>query len=169
MVSFAYTQAIIAHDVRLLNIPCGSDTAILSRSIRPLDCWPGSGVNHGDDGESNFELWRETIVGVEAKILTRGPGPHLVNKQWNRPPPDKLEAHFVVLDLFTQGGILAALSFVWLTTTACLVAYRARLFALTTLIFVLFVFSMFHHFIIRHPIFWFSIALCLALGDGAAG
>ena len=125
-------------------------------------------MEKNNQAENRFKLWSEAIeVGVEANMLGLGPGAHLVNKQWKRPPPEKFEAHFVVLDLFTQGGILAALSFVWLTTTACLVAYRARLFALTTLIFVLFVFSMFHHFIIRHPIFWFSIALCLALGDGA--
>ena len=70
----------------------------------------------------------------------------------------------MVLGLFTQGGILAALSFIWLTKTTCLVAYRARLFALTTPLFKLFVFSMFH-LIVPHAIFWFSIALCLAMGD----
>jgi hypothetical protein len=47
---------------------------------------------------------------------------------------------------------------------AFLVAYRAGRIALTTLVVTLFVFSNFH-LIVRHPIFWFPIALCLAAGE----
>jgi hypothetical protein len=120
-----------------------------------------------DQAENRFKLWSEAIdIGIEAGMLGLGPGPHLVNKQWKRPPPDKFEAHFVVLDLFVQGGILASLMYLWLIAGAFLVAYRAGQVALTTLIFSLFVFSVFHHFIIRHPVLWFAIALCLAAGDG---
>jgi hypothetical protein len=45
--------------------------------------------------------------------------------------------------------------------TTSIVAYRAGLTALATLVCALGVFSMFH-LIVRQPIFWFSIALCLA-------
>jgi len=124
-------------------------------------------MEKNDQAENRFKLWREAIdIGIEAGGLGLGPGPHLVNKAWKRPPPDKFEAHFVVFDLFLQGGILAALSFIWLSAGTFLAAYRARQMALTTLIFSLFVFSMFHSFIIRHPILWFSIALCLTAGEG---
>lgn len=125
-------------------------------------------MEKNDQAENRFKLWSEAIeIGVGAGMMGLGPGPHLVNKQWKRPPPDKFEAHFVVLDLFLQGGILASLSYLWLVATTFLVACRGRLVALTTLISTLFVFSMFHFFIFRHPIFWFSVALCLAAGQGA--
>jgi O-Antigen ligase len=127
-------------------------------------------MEKNEQAENRFKLWREAIeLGIQANMVGLGPGPHLVNKVWKRPPPNKFEAHFVVLDLFTQGGLLAALSFVWLIATTCLIAHRAQLAALTTLILSLFVFSMFHNFIFRHPVFWFSIALCLAMGDAARG
>ena len=119
-----------------------------------------------DQAENRFKLWNEAVeIGVEAGMLGLGPGPHLVNKQWKRPPPDKFEAHFVVLDLFVQGGILASMMYLWLMAGAFLVACRAGQIALTTLIFSLFVFSMFHHFIFRHPILWFAIAFCLVAGE----
>lgn len=124
-------------------------------------------MEKNDQAENRFKLWSEAIeIGLNAGMLGLGPGPHLVNKQWKRPPPDKFEAHFVILDLFVQGGILASLSFVWLVVATLLVVCRGGLVSLTALIFTLFVFSMFHHFIIRHPIFWFSVALCLAAGEG---
>jgi hypothetical protein len=125
-------------------------------------------MEKNDQAENRFKLWSEAIeIGLNAGMLGLGPGPHLVNKQWKRPPPDKFEAHFVILDLFVQGGILASLSYIWLVVTAFLVAWRGGMISLTTLIFTLFIFSMFHHFIFRHPIFWFSIALCLVAGEGA--
>jgi O-antigen ligase/polysaccharide polymerase Wzy-like membrane protein len=125
-------------------------------------------MEKNDQAENRFKLWSEALeIGINAHMLGLGPGPHLVNKQWKRPPPDKFEAHFVILDLFLQGGLLASLSYVWLVATTFMVACRAGLASLTALIFTLFVFSMFHHFIFRHPIFWFSVALCLAAGEGA--
>ena len=120
-----------------------------------------------EQAENRFKLWREAIeLGVGAGMLGLGPGPHLVNKQWKRPPPDKFEAHFVVLDLFVQGGILASVSYLWLVATTFVVTFKARLIGLMSLVLSLFVFSMFHFFIIRHPLFWFSIALCLATAEG---
>ena len=118
-----------------------------------------------DQAENRFKLWREAIdIGFDSWMLGLGPGPHLVQKQYKRPPPDKFEAHNTIFDLFTQGGWIAVLSFLSLLAMAFLVAYRAGRIALTTLVVTLFVFSNFH-LIVRHPIFWFPIALCLAAGE----
>jgi len=123
-------------------------------------------MEKNEQAENRFKLWREAIeVGTRAGMLGLGPGPHLVNKQWKRPPPDKFEAHFVVLDLFVQGGILASLCYIWLVATTFFAAHKSQLIGLMTLVLSLFVFSMFHHFIIRHPIFWFSISLCLVAAE----
>jgi O-antigen ligase len=75
------------------------------------------------------------------------------------------EAHNTILDLFTQGGLVAILSFLWLAATALFNIYKARLAGLTTLLCGLLLFAMFD-LIIRFPIFWFAIALCLVAGFG---
>jgi hypothetical protein len=111
-----------------------------------------------------------------------GPGPHLRTPPslllvrmatLNRPKavlhPDangtpNFEAHNTTLDLFLQGGLLAVLSFFWLVAMALFSTYKARLAGLTTLLCGLFLFGM-SALIIRHPIFWFTIALCL-VADG---
>jgi hypothetical protein len=124
-----------------------------------------STMEQNDQAENRFKLWREAMdIGFESWMLGLGPGPHLVNKQDKRPPPDKFEAHNTIFDLFTQGGWIAVVSYLWLLAVAFLAAYRAGRIALTTLVFTLFVFSNFH-LIVRHPIFWFPIALCLAAGE----
>jgi len=55
---------------------------------------------------------------------------------------------------------LALIAIAWLYATLLLVTARARLPALAALSCAFVVFSMFH-FIIRHPIFWFGVVLCL--------
>lgn len=123
-------------------------------------------MEQNDQAENRFKLWREAMdIGFDSWMLGLGPGPHLVNKQDKRPPPDKFEAHNTIFDLFTQGGWIAVLSYFWLLAMAFLVAYRAGRIALTALALTLFVFSNFH-LIVRHPIFWFPIALCVAAGEG---
>jgi hypothetical protein len=123
-------------------------------------------MEQNDQAENRFKLWREAMdIGFDSWMLGLGPGPHLVNKQDKRPPPDKFEAHNTIFDLFTQGGWIAVLSYLWLLAMAFLAAYRAERIALTTLVVALFVFCNFH-LIVRHPIFWFPIALCLAAGEG---
>jgi O-antigen ligase len=122
-------------------------------------------LEDNNQGEDRFKLWTEAIhLGVGSWMLGLGPGPHLTSKDYKRPPPAKFEAHNTILDLFTQGGIIAVFSFVWLLATTSFVAYRAGLTALATLVCALGVFSMFH-LIVRQPIFWFSIALCLAAAE----
>jgi hypothetical protein len=76
------------------------------------------------------------------------------------------EAHNTVLDVFTQGGFIAVASLLWLAASAFATAYRARLVGLAALLCGLFTFGM-TGLIIREPIFWFAIALCLTAEDGS--
>lgn len=124
-------------------------------------------MEQNDQAAGRFQLWSEaTEIGLNSGMLGLGPGPHLVgSRQWKLQPPEKGEAHNTFFELLTQGGMVAALCFLWITAAAFLAAYRARLLALASLVFSLFIFSNFHH-ILRHPLFWFSIAFCLAALDG---
>jgi hypothetical protein len=113
-----------------------------------------------NQGATRVALWTEAAAkGVEAGLLGYGPGPHLTSKSFKRPPPAKFEAHNTVMELFTQGGLVAVLAFLWLCLATLLSVWRARLPALTALTFGFIVFSTFHYFV-RHPIFWFAIVLC---------
>src|SRR5512132_1935667 len=112
-------------------------------------------------------LWREAIKGgLDSYLLGFGPGPHL------QPPYVQLrgttvrEAHNVILHVLTQGGIIAVASCVWIMTICWVAVYRQRLVALTALLSALAAFSLFH-FLIRHPLFWFAIALTLVAGTQA--
>jgi O-antigen ligase len=136
------------------------------------------------EAELRLQLWREAWArGVESAMLGLGPGPHLpipaaisqgrqstanLPKEVYHPSengtPD-YEAHNTILDLFTQGGLLAILSFVWLAARALSNTFKARLAGLTTLLCALLLYAMFA-LMIRHPIFWFAIAICLVGGVG---
>jgi hypothetical protein len=139
----------------------------------------GGGRETNETARLRFELWDGAVRrGLEAGMLGLGPGPHLAmpasivvgrrdstNEPKNADRPDisaipNFEAHNTVLDLFVQGGLLAVLSLGWLVATALVVTNRAGLDALTTLLCGLAIFSVFH-LIVRHPIFWFAIAICL--------
>ena len=50
--------------------------------------------------------------------------------------------------------------YIWLTASAFVGAWRAGQPALAALVVSIVVFSLFH-FVMRHPIFWFAIVLCL--------
>ena len=115
----------------------------------------------GDQGDVRIALWQEAAEkGMMAGMLGMGPGPHLTSKSYKRTPPEKFEAHNTPLDLFTQGGFLAIFAYIWLGASAFGAAWRARLPTCAAIVCGLMAFSMFH-FIIRHPIFWFAIVLCL--------
>jgi hypothetical protein len=111
-------------------------------------------------------LWNEALEkGAGSGSLGLGPGPHL-----ERPPiteqqflPRPFEAHSTVLDLYTQGGLIAVLALVWIVGSAALSAWRAKLDALVALVASIAVFSM-PHLIIRHPIVWFALTICLVAG-----
>jgi O-antigen ligase len=139
----------------------------------------GGGRDTEETARLRFHLWNEaTRRGMESAMLGLGPGPHLEipsaivagrRESTNEPKHDihprfgiipNFEAHNTVLDLFIQGGLIAILSLGWLAATALAVTRRAKLDALTTLICGLALFSIFH-LIVRHPVFWFAISLCL--------
>lgn len=150
----------------------------------------GLGKNNGreaaQEASLRFSLWREAISrGLESRMLGLGPGPHLeipasivAGRESTPGQPDNLEhptqnsaanfeAHNTVLDLFTQGGLLAVASFVWLVATALFLTYKARLAGLVTLLCGIGIFGL-SSLIIRHPIFWFAITLCL-VAEGGTG
>ncbi len=114
-----------------------------------------------EQGETRLHLWAEAIdKGIQSGLVGFGPGPHLTSKSFKRPPPDKFEVHNTLLDLLTQGGIVAMVAFVWISATALFAAARSDHPALAGLVAGLLVFSMFHY-VLRQPIFWFGIVLCL--------
>jgi O-antigen ligase len=115
-----------------------------------------------NQGDLRFHLWAEAFdKGMDSAMLGLGPGPHLTKtKSWKFSPPAKFEAHNTPLDLFSQGGVLALLAIAFLYASLLLATTRAKLPALAALSCAIVVFSMFH-FIIRHPIFWFGVVLCL--------
>jgi hypothetical protein len=116
--------------------------------------------------------------GVETGMLGLGPGPHIEiphsilagrdnsndqPRNMNSPQPGlapNFEAHNTVMDLFAQGGLLAVLSLAWLAATTILATYKTGLDGLTTLLCALGIFSIFH-LMVRHPIVWLVIAVCL--------
>ena len=128
------------------------------------------------DAPERFKLWMQAIdVGMSSGMLGLGPGPHLIRSKpasvnvedtgagsrhpSEHPLPD-FETHNTVLDLFTQGGVLAVASFGWLCLAAFLITVRAQFNSLAALLCGLAVFGTFH-LILRHPLLWFVIALCL--------
>ncbi|MEM7633893.1 MAG: O-antigen ligase family protein [Pseudomonadota bacterium] len=134
------------------------------------------------DAPKRLELWVRALgVGMSSGMLGLGPGPHLdriketsVNlkdpggdvRHPSEDPVPNFETHNTLLDLFTQGGVLAVLGFGWLFISTFLLAARANLASLAALLFGLAVFSTFH-FVFRHPLLWFVIATCLVLASAA--
>jgi len=115
-------------------------------------------------------LWEEALnKGAGSGSLGLGPGPHLdtppvVNQQFL---PRPFEAHSTILDLYTQGGLISVLALLWILGSAALSAWRARLDVLVALVASIAVFSA-PHLIIRHPIVWFCLTLCLVAGTPQA-
>ncbi|MDW6020582.1 O-antigen ligase family protein [Mesorhizobium sp. BAC0120] len=115
-------------------------------------------------------LWSQALeYGLRSGSLGLGPGPHL-----ERPPitdkqflPRPFEAHSTVLDVYTQGGLVAVLALAWIVGSATLSAWRAKLDALLALVASIVVFSI-PHLIIRHPIVWYALSICLVAGTPRA-
>jgi O-antigen ligase len=164
-------------------IPLGYTIAVEAEDFaRQMSKDNGEGTER--EAQLRLHSWREAISrGLESGMLGLGPGPHLeippvlvaARKSENEPKnlehPEvnsmpNFEAHNTYLDLFTQGGFIAVLSFVWLAATAFWTTYKAKLDALTTLLCGLALFTALH-LIVRHPLFWFATALSLVLGDEA--
>ena len=134
------------------------------------------------EADLRLELWGEAIDrGLEAQMLGLGPGPHLpipasiiaarqteTDLDTGDHPavngtPD-FEAHNTFLDLFAQCGLLGVVSFAWIMTTAFFTAVRVRQAGLAALLCGLAVFGL-TNMIVRPPIFWFGITLCLVQGN----
>jgi len=152
--------------------------------IFATDLAKNGGKELRQESDLRFSLWTEAVqLGVRTSFLGLGPGPHLEipasivdARAKTKDQPENLEhpqqtaapnfeAHNSFLDLLTQGGIIAVLSFAWILFVSMRAAYQARLAALTALICGLGVFCM-TGLIVRHPLFWFAIALCLVADDG---
>jgi O-antigen ligase len=113
-------------------------------------------------------LWQNALkLGLESGSLGLGPGPHLwrpkIADDDDRPLTRPFEAHNTALDIFTQGGLLGVIAIYGLFAGIFLLVLRAKLDALAVLMVALVFFSM-THFIPRHPIVWFALALSLILG-----
>lgn len=116
-----------------------------------------------------LQLWGEALrKGLESGSLGLGPGPHLPqpNVANRQDLPNPFEAHSTLLDLFTQGGLVGVLALLWLGASAAVLVLRARLDALVALIASLAVFSI-SHFILRQPVVWFAVTLCVAAGSAS--
>ena len=137
-----------------------------------------AGAEASDEANLRMALWRQAIErGFESGMLGLGPGPHmeippsiLAGRVSEAQPANldhpsqngtaNFEAHNTVLDVFTQGGFLAVASFVWLLLRATKCVYRAQSAGLMALVAGAAIFMMTGN-IVRQPIFWFAIALCL--------
>ncbi|MBO0756508.1 MAG: O-antigen ligase family protein [Bradyrhizobiaceae bacterium] len=175
--------AILALPLLLISvIPLGSVIADqLENAARGLA--KNNGENSQQEAELRFQIWREGISrGLESGTLGLGPGPHLeipaslvsarksevLPKYVDTPEMNGMpnfEAHNTLVDLFIQGGLLAILSFLWIAATALLNTYKARLAGLTTMLCGVGAFGL-ANLIVRQPLFWFTIALCLVAGTG---
>lgn len=175
-IAILFLPLLLASIVPLLPLSAGRTTALSDSILKD------HGRNAARETELRLQLWSEAWRrGVESGMLGLGPGPHLnipssllaaraletrapkeiVHPAINGTP--NFEAHNTPLGIFTQGGLLAILSFLWLVGTAFVTAYRARYAGLATLIAGLFLFGM-AGVIDRQPIVWFAIASGLVAG-----
>ncbi len=153
--------------------------ATADAGIFAKDLAKNGGKDLRQESDLRFALWTEALqLGVTTSFLGLGPGPHLAipasilaARASTKDQPENLEhphqsiapnfeAHNSFLDLLTQGGMIAVLSFAWVLLVSAKQAYQARSAGLTALICGLGIFCM-TGLIIRQPIFWFAIALCL--------
>ena len=135
--------------------------------------------NELEDSTVRLTLWRQAIQrGLESGMIGYGPGPHLEipavvldgrragNLPMNMVTPQSglaanFEAHNTVLELFVQGGLLAAGGFVCVVGLAILRALRAGFDALAAGLLAINMFGCFH-VIFRHPFVWLLIAGALS-------
>lgn len=143
----------------------------------------GTAEDTENTAQVRFAAWRRAFDrGLESGMPGLGPGPHLpipaIILAGREAPSDEpkylehptnngrpnFEAQDTPLDLFTQGGLLAVLAFLWLLATTALQTYRARLDGLTTLLGGLTIFITLHP-IVHHPNFWLAISICLVAAE----
>ncbi|TIP71730.1 MAG: polymerase [Mesorhizobium sp.] len=120
--------------------------------------------------ELRVKLWGNAVYkGVTSASLGLGPGPHVDRPSvyYRQFLPEPFEAHNTILDLYTQGGLIALLALFWIVGSAAMSAWRAKLDALFALVVSIMIYG-FPHLIIRHPIVWFGLTLCLVAGTRRA-
>lgn len=150
------------------------------------DMAKGTSQETAQTANIRFHSWSRAIDrGIESGMLGLGPGPHLeippalvaarrdtIEPKYVEHPhantAPNFEAHNTFLDLFTQGGLIAVLSFTGLITTTWLLTYLVRLEALTVMLWGIILLCVFH-LIIRHPVIWFAIAFALVAANEARG
>lgn len=116
------------------------------------------------------QLWSDAVNrGLKSGSLGLGPGAHLQqpNTMNRQALPIPFEAHSTVLDIYTQAGLLGLIAVCALIVATVVVVLRARHDALAAMIAALAIYGM-THFILRHPIVWFALALSLVLGSARA-
>ncbi|TIT02324.1 polymerase [Mesorhizobium sp.] len=134
-------------------------------------------LSKGKGGEETAEtaalrvkLWGNAVYkGVTSASLGLGPGPHVDRPSvvYRQFLPEPFEAHNTILDLYTQGGLIAILALFWIVGSAAMSAWRAKLDALFALVVATAIYGV-PHLIIRHPIVWFGLTLCLVAGTPRA-
>lgn len=177
--AFAWILVLALPLVTAYVIPLGVSAATEFEDVIKGMTKGGGGRDTEETARLRIHIWNEAMRrGIETGMLGLGPGPHLeippsivIGRRDSTNDPKHVEhpefgfvpnfeAHNTLLDLFIQGGLIAVLSLGWLVGTALVVTHRAELDGLTTLLCGLAIFSIFH-LIVRHPIFWFAISLCL--------
>jgi hypothetical protein len=181
--AFAWIAILALPLVFVSAVPFGYSLAVEARGLAD-DLAKGNERDTEKTAQIRLQTWQNAVDrGVGSGMLGLGPGPHLPipalilegrqdpsNEPKNVAHPEvngtpNFEAHNTLLDIFTQGGLLAVFTLVWLFAAAFLFTSRARLDGLTTLLCGLIIFSIFH-LIIRYPIVWFAIAICLVAAQG---
>lgn len=136
------------------------------------------GAEAADETNLRLSLWSQALRrGVKSGMLGLGPGPHLeipatiVAGRASSAQPASLwhpsqngtanyEAHDTLLDVFTQGGLLAVASLGWVLLRAMRCVYRVKAAGLVSLLAGVTVFMMTGD-VVRQPVFWFVVVLCL--------
>jgi O-antigen ligase len=175
--AFACTVAVGLPMLAVSLVPLGM-VAASDAGIFAMELTKNGGKQLQQESDLRMSLWSQAIrLGIDSSMLGLGPGPHLeipasiVIDRMTQYQPENLEhpqqgsapnfeAHNTFLDLLTQGGIIAVLSFVWIVSVSAWGSFKARQVGLTTLMCGLTTFCM-TGLIVRQPLFWFSIALCL--------
>jgi hypothetical protein len=130
-------------------------------------------------------LWGQALDrSVRSGMLGLGPGPHLqmppeiaadhasgINERGEMQAPHQgaaanYEAHNTPLDLLTQGGLILVISFFWLFGRALTGVFRFGYAGLTAMLCGVILLGM-TGLIIRQPLVWFAISLCLVKVDEA--
>ena len=176
--------AVVTIPLMLISAAPFALSALTGSSQLAMGFMKGNGKEASAEADLRLVLWGEAFDrGLQGYMLGLGPGPHLpippeivaarrTESYGTDHPVDNgtpnFEAHNSPLDLFTQGGLIAVGSFLWLVGMAFLVPYRLSLAGLAALLVGVAIFGLTNN-IVRPPIFWFAIALCLVAGDRRSG